>query len=85
MCAFAADVAAIAKSYSADMARKVDGKSKTTVLASLQFATRPRALEYLMNNSRFFARNPALQGVFEATRNEAFHKQLKGYWRNVIS
>ena len=37
-----------------------------------------------MNGPRFAARNPDVQMVYGTTRNEAFHLQLKGFWRNIM-
>ena len=37
-----------------------------------------------MNMSRFAARRPDVDVMYGATRNEAFHKQPKGFFRNVI-
>ena len=84
---FLRDIAAIAKSHPDAMSKRLKEKGKDehsgTVRGSLSFAVRPQGLEYLMNGPRFFARNPTVQSVYGTTRNEAFHRQLKGYWRIV--
>ncbi len=65
-------------------ARGANSKVATTVLASLEHATRPRQLECLMNLSRFAARSPHIPTMYGTTRHEAFHLQLKAFFRNVM-
>ena len=55
----------------------------TTVLSSLQHATSSQNLGYLMNLSLFAKRNPTVEIIFGTTRNEAFHMQLKSFFRNI--
>ncbi len=43
-----------------------------TVLASITAATRPEAAGYMMNMSKFAARNPDLPVLYGTTRNGAF-------------
>ena len=80
---FVEDVAALAETYPQDMAKTI-GKSHTTVLSSLEHALRPVGLEYLLNGARFIGRNPDIPVMYGTTRNEAFHMQLKSFWRNVM-
>jgi hypothetical protein len=79
---FVQDVAAIAKSYPEELGRRIN--KKTTVLSSLAYATSGDALQYLMNNSRFVARNPEVPFSYGTTRNEAYHKELLAFYRNVF-
>ena len=58
--------------------------SKTTVYSSLQFATTSLPLVWLMNLSRFTARNPDVKAMFATAPNEAFHTQFKAFFRNVF-
>ena len=44
-----------------------------TVLAALTAVTRPEATGYMMNMSKFAARNPELPAPCGTTRNRAFH------------
>jgi len=76
---FVKDVAALAKSFPEDMRRK-----NGFAMKSLQHATRPVSLEYLMNGSRFAARHPDVVMPYGTTKNEATHAQLKAFWRNVF-
>jgi hypothetical protein len=80
--AFVKDVAALAKAFPQQLKRKVE--SRVTVLGSLTAAMRPEATGYMMNMSKFAARNPDVDLMYGTTRNEAFHKQLKSFFRNVI-
>ena len=52
--------------------------------SSLEFATSPTEVEYLLNISRYISRNPDVKVMYGTTRNEAFHNQLKAYYRNVM-
>lgn len=79
---FVQDEAAIVKLLPDAVRRKIEGG--TTVRASLEAATAPAQAEYLMNLSRFVARNPTLTVPYGTTKNEAFHNQLKGYFREVV-
>ena len=78
---FVRDVAALCKTYPAEMTRRLPKGG--TVLASLSAATTPVALEYLMNGPRFFARNPNVPHGYGTTKNKAFHRQLKSFFRNI--
>ena len=80
--AFVSDVATLCKLHPQDMRRIVD--KKTTIFSSLQYSTAPAMLGYLMNLPRYIARNPHAQTMFGTTGNEAFHNQLKGWFRNVF-
>ena len=82
MDAFVEDVAAICKMFPHMMERKTDGQ--TTVFASLAYATTPNQLGYLMNFAKFVARHTDMEVMYGTTRNEAFHSQLKSYFRNIM-
>ena len=79
---FIKDIASLCHMFPREMG-KTTGK-KTTVLGSLGYATSPAQLEYLLNLGRFIARNPGVQTMYGTTRNEAFHMQLKAFFRNVF-
>ena len=64
------------------MERKVEGH--TTILASLTHATSPNQLAYLQNFGLFVAKHPHIDVMYGTTRNEAFHKQLLSFFRNVM-
>ena len=76
------DVAALAKGFPKQMKRKVE--SKVTVMGPLTAAMRPEATGYMMNMAKFAARNPSVKLMYATTPKEAFHKQLKSFFRNVI-
>jgi hypothetical protein len=57
---------------------------KTTVFGSLVNATTSHGLGFLRNGSRFAAKNRDVQLMYGTTRNEAFHKQLVSFFRNVM-
>ena len=78
---FVEDVAAISSEYPREMERHT--AKNVTVANSLRHATLPTALEYLFNNTRFIARNEGVDVVYGTTRNEAFHRELKGFFANV--
>jgi hypothetical protein len=79
---FVKDVAALANRHPDLLTRRVDGG--TTVLASLVAATTPKALGYVMNIGRFVARHPHVGIMQGTTSNEAYHMELKSYFRNVM-
>ena len=62
--------------------KKTDGKTK--VQASLEKATTLEELGYIKNFCKFVANHPTMEVIFGTTRNEAFHKQLKSFYRNVM-
>ena len=64
------------------MQRIIDGK--TTVLASLVHATSPGQLGYLQNFAQFVSSHPDLDVMYGTTQNEAFHSQLKSFFRNIM-
>ena len=78
---FLDDVVALATKYPDDM-QKHTGK-RVKVINSLVHATSALALEYLFNNTRFIARNPHIEIMYGTTRNEAFHLELKSFFRNI--
>ena len=79
------DVAALVKQYPEEMRRTIGtGKKKTTVKSSLKAALAPAAVGYLMNIGRFLARNPDVATLHGTTHNEAYHKELKSFLRNVM-
>ena len=80
---FVCDVAAICNSHPDIFSRRV-GKGSSTVLTSLEFATSRRELAYFKNFCKFVDNNPSIAVMFGTTRNEAFHKQLKAFYRNVF-
>ena len=79
---FQKDVAALCIAFASEMPKRTS--KKTTIKDSLRYATRPVALEYLMNGSRFAARQPDIDLMAGTTRNEAYHLQLKFMFRNVM-
>eukprot|EP00959_Pyramimonas_sp_CCMP1952_P226741 4740827-Pyramimonas_sp.AAC.1 len=79
---FIKDTAALCKMFPREM-NKTTSK-RTTILASLRYATSPAQLEYLLNLSRFTARGPSVQVLYGTTRNDAFHLQLKAFFRIVF-
>ena len=79
---FLKDVAALCKVFPSEMRKRTD--KKTTIKGSLRYATRPVALEYLMNGSRFAARHPDIDVMAGTRRNEAYHLQLKFMFRNIM-
>jgi hypothetical protein len=79
---FVRDVAALTIVFHKDMARKV--AKGTTVKQSLIHATSPLNLEYLANIGRFGSRNPSVQLLTGTTHNEAYHLELKSFFRNVM-
>ena len=60
-------------------------KKKTTIYSSVRHAMRPRGLEYLLNFARFIARNPEVLVPYGTTPNEAFHKELVSFFRNIMT
>jgi hypothetical protein len=78
------DVAALVVLFPEEMHRKKPGRGNPTILKSLRHSTRPVLLEYLMNASRFGARNPDIPMMTGTRRNEAYHQQLKSMFRNVM-
>ncbi len=78
---FVDDVAGLASQFPQELGKKT-GKG-VTVLDALAYATRPVMLEYLFNNTRLIARNPSVDVMYGTTRNEAFHEELKGFFRNI--
>jgi hypothetical protein len=79
---FVKDIAALAITYPCAMRRR-DAKG-VTVLSSLTAATSPVQLGYLFNLPRFIARNPTHAVMYGTTRNEAFHAELKAFFRNIV-
>lgn len=79
---FTNDLAVICKKFPAFCAKRIPG-TKTTVIGSLRHATKPHELKYIMNFAIFIARNPGIEVPYGTTSNEAFHKQVKGFFRNV--
>jgi hypothetical protein len=79
---FLKDVAALTKVYSAEMDRRVAGGG--TIRGSLDAATTPVALGYIMNIARFASRHPNVPVLRGTTHNEAFHLEQKAFWRNVM-
>ena len=79
---FVEDLAAICLQYPDMMSKKTEGRS--TVQSSLENATTVQELGYVKNFCKFVANNPSLEVMFGTTRNEAFHKQLKTFYRNVM-
>eukprot|EP00973_Karenia_brevis_P040920 5662360-Karenia_brevis.AAC.1 len=75
-------MAAICKKFP-NMMPKRTGKN-TNVLGSLTFATSPQQLAYLQNYAKFIAEHPDIDVMYGTTKNEAFHAQLKSYFRNVM-
>ena len=65
------------------MSRTVE--HRVTVLRSLVAATSPGAIGYLANIGRFAARHPELTHLHGTTHNEAFHRELKSFYRNVMT
>ena len=57
---------------------------KTTVMGSLKHATSSNELGYIRNFCKFVATHPGMDIPFGTTRNEAFHRQLKAFYRNVM-
>ena len=80
--AFQADVASLAVHYEKQVNRNARGK-KISVLTSLCDSLCPRNLEYILNYTRFVARNPSVDIPYGTTSNEAFHNELKGFFRNI--
>ena len=76
------DAVVLARNYPQQMARKVDAQS--TVLRSLVFATSPREMGYVLNVGRFVARHPNVTMLHGTRHNEAFHMELKAFFRNVM-
>ena len=81
---FLKDVASICKLFPSELKRHTNKKKRTTVLASLNYATSAAAVEYMMNLPRFIARNPRVTTTYGTTSNEAFHNQFKSFFRNVF-
>jgi hypothetical protein len=79
---FVNDLAAICKKFPAFCARPIPG-SRSTVMSSLQYATTARELNYITNFANFVSRNGDIEVPFGTTPNEAFHLQVKGYFRNI--
>ena len=79
---FVKDVAALVVSFPDEMVRKT---GKTTVRQSLECATSPANLEYIQNIGRFGKRHPDVQLLSGTSHNEAYHMELKAFWRNVMS
>ena len=80
---FLKDIAALTKCHEDQMQRSV-GKG-VTVLGSLMTATEPAELGYIMNVGRFIARNREIPVLHGTTHNEAYHLELKAFFRNVMS
>ena len=78
---FLMDVAALCKVFPESLKNRLKDGS---VLSSLAHATRPEGLEYLMNFARFVQRYPQETVPYGTTRNEAFHRQLKSFFRNIM-
>ena len=78
------DVAALVILFPCEVKKKLAGKGKPAIIDSLRHATRPVLLEYLMNGSRFAARNANVKIMAGTTRNEAYHQQMKYMFRNVM-
>jgi hypothetical protein len=82
--AFVIDLAAMCITHPGAMNKRIhDGGKSTTVLSSLKFATSPSKMGYLMNGPKFGARNPQLKAAFGTLANEAFHRQLVSFFRNI--
>ena len=79
---FVSDVAALVRSFPSEMKRKT-GK-KTTILKSLTNSVQPVNLEYLANHARFVARNTEVDVMNGTLPNEAFHRELKALFRNLM-
>ena len=79
---FLKDIAALCKV--SPEAANVRIKGSATILGSLAHTTRAQGLEYLMNCSRFVQRHPGEIVQYGTTGNEAFHNQLKAWFRNVF-
>ena len=60
-------------------------KNKTTVLASLKASMSAEQVEYLLNYARFISRNQDVPVPYGTTGNEAFHNELKGFFRCVYT
>jgi hypothetical protein len=80
---FVLDVAAICKTHPTIAARPIKGE-KTTAFGSLRNSTTLQGLQFLRNGSRFAAKNRDASLMYGTTRNEAFHKQLKSFFRNIM-
>jgi hypothetical protein len=76
------DIAALAKEFPDELTRKIPKGG--TVLSALKKSTEPTQLEYLLNGPRCFMRNPGIPLTYGTTRNEAFHRQLRSFFRNII-
>ena len=70
------------KTHPESLSKKLD--SKTTVFASLEKATTLQELGYIKNFCKFVANHRDIDVPFGTTRNEAFHRQLKSFYRNVM-
>ena len=80
---FVKDAAALTILFPQEMNRRIERTS--TVLTSLVYATRDAGVGYLMNGSRYIARNPTCTTTYGTTRKETFHEELKGFFRNVMA
>ena len=79
---FVEDIAAPCLAHP-EMLRRSAG-SGTTVIGSLKRATSSIELGYIQNFCKFVAMHPGMDVIFGTTRNEAFHLQLKAFYRNVM-
>lgn len=78
---FVKDVAALCMVHHHLMRRKT--ATKSTVFASLKFATTGAQLQYLMNGSRYIARHPEVERMSGTTSCEAVHGELARFFRST--
>lgn len=82
---FLRDVAAIANTHKRFLSKSIgSGRRKVSVFASLQAAMGPTEVGYLQNIGRFAARYPCARMLHGTTHNEAYHLELKAFFRNVM-
>ena len=81
---FVHDIAAVVRKHRRWMEKRPKNKI-ATAFGSIAHAMSARHLEYLLNFARFVARNPKVDVPFGTTPNEAFHNELKAYFRGIYT
>ena len=79
---FVKDIAAVACTHSNVMHRRT--ASKSTVLASLKYATASAEVQYLFNGPRYKSRNPDAKMMYGTTACEAVHAEIKAFFPRAL-
>eukprot|EP00959_Pyramimonas_sp_CCMP1952_P156856 3280500-Pyramimonas_sp.AAC.1 len=78
---FAQDLAAVCATHPNVTQRKTS--KPATVLSSLEHVATAQELGYTQNFCKHVTNSANYEVIFGTTRNEAFHKQLQAFYRNV--